>query len=302
MRMISSILLFFLIFSLDVFAKVNVITTVKPLADIFKEIGKDKVNVSYIIPPNISFHLYEYKISDIKKISNADIFVYLGSGEPNVNSLLKVVNGKVINVGNLIPENLLIREYEFDEDNHSNNKEEDKHHHHHTETFHPAIWLDPRLAILIADKYYKTLIEIDPKNKDYYYKNYSDFILKTVNLYTRWKNKFLSLKHRYFISYHYLYPYLTRAFSLEYLAVIELGHGREPTIKHILHITNLVKEKNIKYIFVSKQFYNPKYLDLLKKAGINAIYLDPFGLGKGYLKMMDNLLKNIYMGLSKDEK
>lgn len=303
MRIISSIVLFFLIFSLNVFAKVNVITTIKPLADIFKEIGKDKVKVNYIIPPNISFHLYEYKISDIKKISNADIFVYLGSGEPNVNSLLKVVNGKVINAGSLIPENLLITKVEFDEDNHSNHKEEHQyHHHHHTETFHPALWLDPRLAILIADRYYKTLIEIDPKNKDYYYKNYSDFTLKTVNLYTKWKNKFDSLKNKYFISYHYLYPYLTRAFSLEYLAVIELGHGREPTIKHILHITNLLKEKNIEYIFVSKQFYNPRYLALVKKAGIKVIYLDPIGLNKSYLEMMNWLLKSIYRGLSKDGK
>ena len=296
MKIAKLIFLFLFIISTNVFGKVKVITTIKPLADIFKEIGKDKVEVNYIIPSNVSFHIYEYKISDLKKIKGADIFVYLGSGEPNINSLLRVAKGKIINVGKAIPENMLITEFEFEEDNHHSVKEEN-HHHHHNETFHPAVWLDPRLSILIADKYYKTLIKIDPKNKKYYQKNLNDFINKSLKLYLKWKTKFSHLKNRYFISYHYLYPYLTRAFSLEYLAVIELGHGREPTIKHILNIDRLIREKNIKYIFVSKQFYNPKYLALIKKAGIKVIYLDPIGADKGYIDMMEDLLKNIYRGL-----
>lgn len=58
---------FILLFILPSFAQVNVITTIKPLADIVKEVGKDKVIVEYLIPPNVNFHLYEYKPQDVKK-------------------------------------------------------------------------------------------------------------------------------------------------------------------------------------------------------------------------------------------
>jgi zinc transport system substrate-binding protein len=291
-KKIISILLLLFLFSLDVNAKVKVITTIKPLADIFREIGKDKVSVDYVIPPNISFHIYEYKISDINKVRNADIFVYIGSGEPKAERLAKITKGQIIKVGNLIPENLLIRTFEIEE----------HHHHldigHNDETFHPAVWLDPRLSIIIANGYYKTLIKIDPKNKEFYYKNYSQFVLKSVNLYTKWKDKFDKLNNKNFISYHYLYPYLTRAFGLNYLAVVELGHGRKPTIKHILHLSELIRKKNIKYIFASLYFFNPKYLDLLKKGGVKIIYLDPLGVeSKNYFETMNNLLEKIYRGL-----
>jgi len=114
-KKIVSILLLLFLFSLDVNAKVKVITTIKPLADIFREIGKDKVLVDYVIPPNISFHIYEYKISDINKVRNADIFVYIGSGEPKVERLAKITKGQIIKIGNLIPENLLIRTFEIEE-------------------------------------------------------------------------------------------------------------------------------------------------------------------------------------------
>ncbi|HEV09227.1 MAG TPA: zinc ABC transporter substrate-binding protein, partial [Sulfurihydrogenibium azorense] len=67
-----------------VFADVMIVTSIKPLSDIAKEIGKDKVKTDYIIPPNINYHLYEYKPQDLKKIYKADLFVFVGSGEPSI--------------------------------------------------------------------------------------------------------------------------------------------------------------------------------------------------------------------------
>ncbi|RUM59171.1 MAG: hypothetical protein DSY53_03345, partial [Persephonella sp.] len=232
--------------------------------------------------------------ADINKVKDADIFVYIGSGEPKVERLARITKGQIVKIGSLIPENLLIRTFEIEEHNQHFDIE------HSNEAFHPAVWLDPRLAIIIANSYYKTLVKLDPKNRDFYYKNYSKFVLKSVNLYIQWKDKFDKLNNKYFISYHYLYPYLTKAFGLNYIAVIELGHGRKPTIKHILHISELIRKKKIKYIFASLYFFNPKYLALLKKEGVKIIYLDPMGVhSKNYFETMNNLLENIYKGLKK---
>jgi len=275
-------------------AKINIVTTVKPLSDIAKAVGGKNVSSNYIIPPNVSFHIYEYKFSDMKKVSQSDIFLYIGAGEPNIDKLVKIAKGKKIKVGALKGIEL-VRSFEFGEEHHHEK------HHHHEEDFHPAIWLDPVNALIIAVNIKNTLQKLDPKNSNYYEKNYLKFQNEVVKQFNHWFKKYQKLKRRDFISYHYLWIYLTRRYKLNYLAVIELGHGREPSIKHLIRIIELIKKRGIKSIFVAKQFENKKYIDMIKKqTGITVIYLDPFGVNRNYTEMMEYNLEKIYTGLSKE--
>jgi len=55
-----------------------------------------------------------------------------------------------------------------------------------------------------------------------------------------------------------------------------MGHGREPTPKHLIKIINLIKKHRIRSIFASVQFYNKKYITLIKnQANITVVFLDP---------------------------
>ncbi|RMA93097.1 metal ABC transporter substrate-binding protein [Hydrogenothermus marinus] len=283
-------ILILLLLSIYTSFAITITTTVKSVADIVKEITKEKAKVYYIIPPNASIHTYEYKASDLKKVYQSDIFLYIGSGEPNINNIIKLLpKGKQIKVSD-IKGIKLIKEFEFKE-----HTEEQKHHH---ETFHPALWLDPENAKIIAKAVYKRLIKIDPRNKRIYEKNLKSFEKKVDEIIKYGKDKINKLKNKNFISYHYAWPYFTKRFGLKYLAVIELGHGREPTPKHIIKLINLIKTNHIKSIFAAKQFYNPKYADLVKNATkVNIIFLDPFGINKNYIQMIKFNIDKVYEGL-----
>jgi zinc transport system substrate-binding protein len=280
------ILVFFSIFYFSL-AQVKITATVKPLADIAKEIVKEKGSVVFLIPPNVSVHFYEYKISDIKAVYDSDIFIFIGTGEPNIKSLQKNARKEKINVSKL--QNLhRIEQFEFGE-------EED---HHHSNSIHPAVWLDPYNAKVIAEAVYEKLLSIDPKNADFYRKNLESFNLRVDNLYKYGKKQFSSLKSRYFISYHYTWPYFVKAFDLIYLDVVELGHGREPTPKHIVNLIKKIKNYNIRTIFAAKQFYNPKYGNLLiKQTGVKIVFLDPFGENKDYIQMLKFNIDTVYKNL-----
>ena len=273
------------------FAQVKIVSTVKPLADIAKAIGKEKVKVSYIIPPNVSVHMYEYKISDLRKAYKADLLLYIGSGEPNISSIINnSPKEKLLKVSD-IKGIYLIRNFEFEE----HNKYEEKKEHG---LFHPALWLDPENAKIIAKEIFIKLSKLDPTNKSFYEKNLKIFLNETDNLLVYCRKKFNSIKNRKFISYHYTWPYFTNRFGLNYLAVIEIGHGREPTPKYIMHIISLIKKEKIKSIFAAKQFYNLKYGNLIKsQTGINIIFLDPFGENKGYIDTMKEIIDKVYNGL-----
>lgn len=289
-----SIIFVLILFSIS-FAKVKIITTVKPLADIVKEVCNQNCEVNYIIPTNVSLHNYEYKYSDLKKIYSADFFVFIESGEPQIENIILNVKKE-----NLIPIYevkgiYLIREYEFEGHNHNKNQ----YNHDEDELFHPAIWLDPENAKKIAFYMARKLSEKDKVNKNKYLSNYKNFEEKINDLITYGKNKLSKLKNKNFISYHYLYPYFTNRFLLNYLAVIELGHGKKPTIKHLNHIISLIKTRKIPTIFVSKQFYNERYSRLLKEnTSINVMKLDPFGEGSNYIKTIKTIIDKVYKGLN----
>ncbi len=271
------IFLFLSMFLSFSYGKPVVYTTVKPIADIISQITGEKVY--YIIPPNTSPHTYEIKFSSLKGVYDADLFVYIGSGEPPIEGLLQS-----------IPEEKRIKLLDLKE----LNVIEDEDHHHK----HPAIWLNPDNAVVIAKYITKKLEQIDPENKENYEKRFKKFVEKITELKNYGLKKIGSLKNKKFISYHYAWPYFTQAFGLEYVGVVEMGHGREPTPKHLINLINTIKKYKIKSIFASKQFYNRKYISLIKNnTNVNVVFLDPFGIDKGYLDMMKFNIDRVYEGL-----
>ncbi|WP_457638800.1 metal ABC transporter substrate-binding protein [Persephonella sp.] len=277
-----AVFLVFLLFFTASFGQIKIYTTVKPVADIISAVSGTQVK--YLIPPDASPHLYEPRAGQLKEAYQADLFVYIGSGEPKLTGLLQSIpEDKKIKVIN-IPGLKLYGE------------EPEEHEHHHV---HPAVWLDPKNAVVIARFTADRLAEIDPANADIYRKNLEIFTQKAKTLEKKWKEKISQLKNKKFISYHYAWIYLTNAFGLEYAGVIEMGHGREPTVRHIMKIIKTIKKHRIKTIFSAVQFYNERYIQLIKReTGVSVELLDPFGINKNYIQMMEYNLKKVYTGLS----
>ncbi len=59
---------------------VNVVTSVIPAAYIFEEVGGERVNVTALVPPGASPHMFEPVPSDIRKLAQARYFVNIGGG------------------------------------------------------------------------------------------------------------------------------------------------------------------------------------------------------------------------------
>ncbi|MCX7737939.1 MAG: metal ABC transporter substrate-binding protein [Hydrogenothermaceae bacterium] len=260
--------------------EIKITTTVKPLSDIVREVGGDRVEVSYIIPSNVNHHLYEYKTTDIKKIYDSDLFIYIGSSDHGIKSVVKSLPKEKIFP--LISLNGLFLVKDRDH-----------------EDIHPALWLDLLNGKTIAKFILDYLSQKDPKNKAYYEANYNRFSKELDELTSYGMEKFSKLKNRNFVSYHYEFPYFVGRFKLIYLADIEMGHGREPTPKHILNVIEKMKANNVKSVFTSKQLYNKKVLDLvLSKTNAKVIFLDTQGENPSYLDMIRFNIDRVYEGLN----
>ena len=61
----------------NVYAKdlLNVVATQRIYADLVKEVGKDKVDVKAVASPKYNIHFIQPKPSDVRNVTNADLYV-----------------------------------------------------------------------------------------------------------------------------------------------------------------------------------------------------------------------------------
>lgn len=133
--------------------KLKVITTLFPQFDFVREIGKDKVDVSLLLPPGVEAHSYEPSPQDIVSIQKSGVFVYTGEFmEPWAHKVIETTKNK----------NLIV----IDSSKGIDLMDEEEHHHEHDgeESENPFEWAG--VFDLKAGNYKWTFSKVDGKYAD----------------------------------------------------------------------------------------------------------------------------------------
>jgi len=133
----------------------------------------------------------------------------------------------------------------------------------------PHIWLDPILLIKQAKVVKDTLIQIDPKNKTLYNKNYHKFIKKMETLDITIQNLLSNIKNRKFIIFHPNLYYFAKRYNLDEIALEK--EGKEASIRYLLKIIKIAKQNNIKVVFTAPEFSQKSAKFLAYKIGAKII-------------------------------
>ena len=79
--------------------KLKVVTTLFPLYDFARQIGREKIQVNLLLPPGVEAHAFEPRPADIKRIQNSDIFLFTNKFmEPWIGGLLKGIDTRSLTV------------------------------------------------------------------------------------------------------------------------------------------------------------------------------------------------------------
>lgn len=122
---------------------INVVTTIFPLADIIRELGGDRVSVSYLLPAGASPHTYEPTVEQARSIAGAHLFVYVGAGLDEWAYKLTEAAGPDLAVVELAAELDLLESGHYyhlaephDDDHHHNDHADHKDEHHDDDVDH----------------------------------------------------------------------------------------------------------------------------------------------------------------------
>lgn len=186
------------------------------------------VEVTMLLDNGVDLHSYQPTINYIAKISDCDMFIYVG-GESDgwVNDALKNAKNDKMKVINLLEvlgdsvktEELIEGMQEEEHDHHHDNEEITEEKHEHEEEKDEHVWLSLKNAKILCKVIADNLSEIDPENKDIYSANVSAYIEKLSALDEEYK-KIVNGSNRKIVLFGDRFPfrYLVDDYGLDYYA------------------------------------------------------------------------------------
>ncbi len=180
--------------------KLSIVTTIFPEYDWVREILGDKADnaeITMLLDNGVDLHSYQPTADDIVKISDCDLFIYVG-GESDgwVEDALRNAanrNMKVINLlevlGDSVKTEEIVEGMQEEEHEHEDAEEhehedaeehehEDAEEHEHEEEADEHVWLSLKNAKMLVRVISKALQELDPDNKDIYAANADAYVKK----------------------------------------------------------------------------------------------------------------------------
>ncbi len=179
-----------------------------------------------------------------------------------------------------------------EQDQTEHNNENDKHHDHENhihEEADPHVWLSPKQVQIQANNIYQALINIDPDNKDIYQHNLKQFLNDLYQLGKNIAQAFAKVNVKEFMVFHPAWGYFADQFGLKQIP-IEI-EGKSPSPKQLIKMINRAKAKNIKVIFVQKQFSDKSAKAIAEAIDGLVIAIDP--LSDDYINNLNNIAQKI---------
>ena len=213
--------------------KLRAVTTIFPIYDWMRIIaGEDNeaADISMLIDTGVDLHSFQPTAEDIKKISECDVFVYVG-GESDewVEDALKETAKKdivVVNLMEVMGDKALEEELkegmqeEHEEDEREGDKHEgDKHAGDEETEYDEHIWLSLKNASVLTNAIAEALAEADPDNADTYRSNAQAYIGRLDSLDKEYKKAAESGNTRTLLfGDRFPFRYLTDDYGLDYYA------------------------------------------------------------------------------------
>ncbi|MBQ3557790.1 MAG: zinc ABC transporter substrate-binding protein [Oscillospiraceae bacterium] len=225
--------------------QVNIVATTYPtyLAALTVTQGLDRVSVSRLDTGSVScLHDYTLTVSDMKKLSRADVIVMNGAGmEDFMADALASSDAAVIDCSDGI---LLLPA--------TGHHDHDAEHHHHDDHFDGHYWMDPARMSAAIDNVLTGLLR-------HFDLPYSEQIAQNANTAHSLLNQCVAegrkamsdtvISNAALITFHDGFAYFADTFDLPLLASIEEEAGSEASAKEIVRITELVREHELPAIF-----------------------------------------------------
>ncbi|MFR0653447.1 zinc ABC transporter substrate-binding protein ZnuA [Pantoea sp. SIMBA_079] len=292
-----------LLSSLALPAHSAVVASIKPLGFIAAAISEGITPVEVLLPDGASEHDYSLRPSDVKRIKNADLVIWIG---PEMEAFLTKPAAALPASKNLeiaaLPavKSQLIRGGE-DEDEHEEGHASDKseeqdssHTHHHHGEYNMHLWMSPKIAQESAVAIHGKLLELMPESKAKLDANLQQFEAALAETDKHIGAQLAPVRNKGYFVFHDAYSYFEKHYGLSPAGHFTVNPEIQPGAQRLHQIrTQLVEQKAV-CVFAEPQF-RPAVIDAVSRGtSVRKGTLDPLGMGisltkDSYVKFLSQL-------------
>ncbi len=218
--------------------KFQVVATTTLAGDLLKQIGKENVDIKFLMGPGVDPHTYKASAGDVAKMENADMVVYgglhlegkMGDVFQNIedsNKLILAVT-KDINTSKLLDFPASPGNYD------------------------PHVWFDISLWKEAALSVKDALIQLDGENAKNYEANYEEYIkvLDETEEYVKNRVKEVPENQRILITAHDAFQYFGKAYGFQVRGLQGISTDSEAGTQDVRKLADYIVENKVKAIFV----------------------------------------------------
>lgn len=244
--------------------------------------GIDGITVECMAEQNVGcLHDYQILSKDARLISDSDAFIINGAGmEEFLEDVYMSVDAiKVIDSSKNI---------EVIEECHEEHHEEDEHHHH---SVNSHIWMSVKNAIVQCENIADELAVMYPQYKEQLENNKSEYITRLEALDGELEVEAQKIKGANIITFHESFDYLANDYSFNILAKVESHEGGEPSAKGLAELTEIIKQNNVKVLFVEPDYKGSAATILSNETGVEICVINPVINGEASLRAYEDIMR-----------
>lgn len=275
--------------------KVKVVATFSILADLARQVGGDRVEVSSLVGPDGDAHVFQPSPADARKVADAKVVVLNGLGlEGWLERFIKASGAKP----QLVVASRQAKLIAAGKDDHG-------HGHSHAGS-DPHAWQDIGNAKAYVAAIREGLSAADPAGKDAYATNAASYVAKLDTLETEIKAAVATIPaaRRKVITTHDAFAYFGRAYGIKFIAPQGVSTEAEATARDVARIIRQVKAEKVPAVFLENVSDDRLIQRIAKESGAKIggkVYSDalsePNGPAGTYLDMMRNNIREFSAAL-----
>jgi manganese/iron transport system substrate-binding protein len=214
----------------------KVVTSIGPIADLIRNVGGERVEVTALVPPGVEPEDYDPTPADAAAVSRARVFFANGLGlEAYLDNLVQSAGGASLEVVVLSTGAPTITSFGQGNEVGGN----------------PHLWLDPQNAARYVEVIRAALGRIDPASAAAYDANAAAYTTKLSQLDAAIEREVstLPVERRVLVTTHDAYPYFAKRYGFTYLAVISANPEAEPSAQEYAQLVKTIKDNRVPAIF-----------------------------------------------------
>ncbi|MCX6333917.1 MAG: zinc ABC transporter substrate-binding protein [Bacteroidia bacterium] len=260
--------------------------SIAPFEYFVKEIAGDDFSVNIMVPPGANPHIYEPYPEQIINLRKSVAYIndgYLGFEMTWLDRFYEMNKSMVrLSLGDKI---------DLITPGHGHEGEL-------AEGADPHYWVSPKCAAIMALSVKELLCRLNPSETQKYESNYAGLVVKIGELDKKAGSLLSEFSGEVFMIYHPNLAYLASDYSLVEVPVE--FEGKEPPPSRLKELIDIARAKNIKTIFVQREYDSRNAKVIANEMGARVVVIDP--LSDNWMKATSDIIEALHKSMAESRK